>query len=313
MTDKSQDIEVDLDTEDDLEIEVQDDTPEPDRGKPKAAEVEPEDKGGADDDDLEGYSESVKKRINKLKFDQHAERRAKEEAIRLREEAISYAEKIRKENEELRKAYAEGETVLVGQTKARLESELAAAKSAYKQAYESGDADAVLAAQEKLLKLQVEHDRVSNYRPRGAHDVAPTPARQPSTPAAAAPKVTKPDEKAIKWAEKNEWFMKDKAMTGFAMGLHEDLISQGIDPTSDLYYSRIDAAVRRTFPEKFEDGSTEDKAPRRQAGPVVAPAVRSTKAPRKIVLTSTEVALAKRLGVPLKAFAAQKLKDMQNG
>lgn len=310
MTDKNDDIEVDLDNDDDLEIEVQDDTPEQDKGKPKAAEVVPEDKPGADDDDLEGYSESVKKRINKLKFDYHAERRAKEEAARLREEAIAYAEKVRKENEELRKAYAEGETVLVGQTKARLESELASAKQAYKQAYESGDADAVLAAQEKLLKLQVEHDRVSNYRPRGAQDVAPAPQAKPQQP---APQVAKPDEKAMKWAEKNPWFMTDKAMTGFAMGLHEDLISQGIDPTSDLYYSRIDDAVRRTFPDKFDDGSTEEKAPRRQAGPVVAPAARSTKAPRKIVLTSTEVALAKRLGVPLKAFAAQKLKDMQNG
>lgn len=302
------DIEVDLDNEDDLEIEVQDDTPEQDRGKPKAPEVETETKG-ADDDDLEGYSEGVKKRINKLKFDFHAERRAKEEAARLREEAIAYAEKVRKENEELRKAYAEGEGVLVNQTKARLESELSSAKQAYKQAYESGDADAVLAAQEKLLKLQVEHDRVSNYKPRGAQVTAPAPQPTQQT----APQVPKPDEKAMKWAEKNTWFMKDKAMTGYVMGVHEDLVSQGIDPTSDLYYSRIDDAVRRTFPDKFDDGSTEEKAPRRQAGPVVAPAARSTKAPRKIVLTSTEVALAKRLGVPLKAFAAQKLKDMQNG
>lgn len=310
MSEKLDDIEVDIEGEDDLEIEVQDDTPEPDRGKPKAAEAEPEPKTGADDDDLEGYSDSVKKRINKLKFDQHAERRAKEEAIRLREEAITYAEKVRKENEALRKAYAEGESVLVNQTKARLDSELTSAKAAYKQAYESGDADAVLAAQDRLMKLQVEQDRVSNYRPRGAQDVAPAAPKQPQQ---AAPQVAKPDDKAMKWAEQNDWFMKDKAMTGYVMGVHEDLVSQGIDPTSDLYYSRIDAAVRRTFPDRFEDGSIEEKAPRRQAGVVVAPAVRSSKAPRKVVLTSTEVALAKRLGVPIKAFAAQKLKDMQNG
>lgn len=306
MTDKSDDIEVDVEGDDELEIEVQDDTPEHDKGKPKAAEVEAEAKAGADDDDLEGYSESVKKRINKLKFDQHAERRAKEEAVRLREEAISYAEKIRKENEQLRKAYAEGETVLVGQTKARLESEMATAKAAYKSAYESGDADAVLAAQEKLLKLQVETDRVQNYKPR---PVQPTEA----APQQAAPQIAKPDERAMKWAEKNAWFMKDKAMTGFAMGFHEDLVAQGVDPKSDLYYSKIDEAVRRTFPDRFDDGIPEEKAPRRQAGTVVAPAARSTKAPRKVVLTSSEAALAKRLGVPLKVFAAQKLKDMQNG
>lgn len=307
MTDKNDDFEVDVEGDDELEIEVQDDTPEPDKGKPKAPEVETETKG-ADDDDLEGYSDSVKKRINKLKFDQHAERRAKEEAVRLREEAIAYAEKVRKENEELRKAYAEGETAFVGQAKARLESELASARSAYKAAYESGDADAVLAAQEKLLKLQVENDRVQNYKPRPAQAQAPAP-QAPQ----AAPQVAKPDDRAMQWAEKNSWFMKDKAMTGFAMGVHEDLVAQGIDPKSDLYYSKIDDAVRRTFPDRFDDGPIEEKAPRRQAGTVVAPAARSTKAPRKIVLTSSEAALAKRLGVPLKVFAAQKLKDMQNG
>jgi hypothetical protein len=306
----SENIEVELDGEDDLEIEVQDDTPAQDQGKPKAAESEPAPKAGADDDDLEGYSDSVKKRINKLKFDFHAERRAKEEAARLREEAISYAEKVRKENESLRKAYAEGETVLVSQTKARVASELDAARKEYKSAYESGDADAVLAAQEKMIRLQSEHQRVEAYKPRAAEVNAQTQSRAPQQ---AAPQVAKPDDRAMKWAEKNAWFMKDKAMTGFAMGLHEDLVGQGIDPASDLYYSKIDDAVRRTFPDRFDDGQIEEKAPRRQTGPVVAPAARSTKAPRKVVLTSTEAALAKRLGVPLKVFAAQKLKDMTNG
>jgi hypothetical protein len=306
----SDDIEIDLDGEDELEIEVQDDTPERDRGKPKAAEPAATDKPdtGAEDDDLEGYSESVKKRINKLKFDFHAERRAKEEAARLREEAISYADKVRKDYEQLRTAYSEGETALVGQAKARIASELANAKAEYKSAYESGDADAVIAAQEKLIQLQGENTRVNNYRPQ-----QPAPAAAPAAAQPAKPNIAKPDDRAMKWAEENEWFTKDKAMTGFALGLHEDLVSQGIDPKSDLYYSKINAAVRRTFPDKFDDVPTEEKAPRRQAGPVVAPAARSTKAPRKVVLTSTEAALATRLGVSLQAYAAQKLKDMKNG
>ena len=304
MSAQETDIEVDLDDTNDLEIEVQDDTPEKDRGKPKAPDKTED---GADDEDLEGYSESVKKRISKLKFDQHSERRAKEEAVRLREEALSYAQKVRNENEELRKAYSEGETAFVSQTKARVESELAATRTAYKAAYESGDADAVLAAQEKLFQLQNQAERVANYRPRQAAQAEAPPAQQ------GAPKIPKPDDRAMKWAEQNTWFMKDKAMTGYAMGLHEDLVAEGVDPTSDLYYSKINAAVRRTFPDKFDDGTTEEKAPRRQTGPVVAPAVRSTKAPRKVVLTSTEVALAKRLGVPIEKYAAQKLKDMQNG
>lgn len=301
MSAQDTDIEVDLDDNDELQIEIQDDTPERDRGKPKAPDKTED---GADDEDLEGYSDSVKKRISKLKFDQHSERRAKEDAVRLREEAISYAEKTRKENEELRKAYSEGETAFVSQTKARVESELAATRTAYKAAYESGDADAVLAAQEKLFELQSQAERVANYRPR---PTAPTEAPK------AAPNIPKPDDRAMKWAEENTWFMKDKAMTGYAMGVHENLVAEGVDPKSDLYYSKINEAVRRTFPDKFDDRITEEKAPRRQTGPVVAPAARSTKAPRKVVLTSTEVALAKRLGVPIEKYAAQKLKDMQNG
>lgn len=301
MSEQDKDIEVDLDDNGELQIEIQDDTPEKDRGKPKAPDKTEE---GADDDDLEGYSDSVKKRISKLKFDQHSERRAKEDAVRLREEALTYAEKVRKENEHLRKAYSEGETAYVSQAKARVDSELAAVRIAYKTAYESGDADAVLAAQEKLIQLQNQSERVSNYKPR--------PAAQTEAPPTTA-KVAKPDDRAMKWAGENSWFMTDKAMTGYAMGLHEDLVTQGVDPTSDLYYSKINEAVRRTFPDKFDDGITEEKAPRRQTGPVVAPAARSTKAPRKVVLTSTEVALAKRLGVPIEKYAAQKLKDMQNG
>ena len=303
MSAQDNDIEVDLDDNNELQIEIQDDTPERDRGKPKAPD-KTETQDGADDEDLEGYSESVKKRISKLKFDQHSERRAKEEAVRLREEALSYAEKIRKENEELRKAYAEGETAFVSQSKARVDSELAATRTAYKAAYESGDADAVLAAQEKLIELQNQSERISNYKPRPT-----TPTEAPK----AAPNIPKPDDRAMKWAEENTWFMKDKAMTGYAMGVHENLVAEGVDPKSDLYYSKINEAVRRTFPDKFDDGITEEKAPRRQAGPVVAPAARSTKAPRKVVLTSTEVALAKRLGVPIEKYSAQKLTDMQNG
>jgi hypothetical protein len=196
----------------------------------------------------------------------------------------------------------------VGQTKARIASELASAKSEYKAAYESGDADAVIAAQEKLIHLQGENTRVNNYRPQ-----QPAPVAAPTAATPAKPTIAKPDDRAMKWAEENEWFTKDKAMTGFALGFHEDLVSQGIDPKSDLYYSKINAAVRRTFPDKFDDVPTEEKAPRRQAGSVVAPAARSTKAPRKVVLTSSEAALAKRLGVSLQVYAAQKLKDMQNG
>ena len=144
---------------------------------------------------------------------------------------IAYAEKVRKENEELRKAYAAGETVMVDQTKARLESELAATKKAYKVAYEAGDSDALLAAQEKLTNLLNEQQRVAAYRPRGAEAIVPS---QPQPQAQQQVQVPKPDERAMKWAESNPWFMTDKAMTGYVMGIHETLIAEGVDPRLEI-------------------------------------------------------------------------------
>jgi hypothetical protein len=130
------------------------------------------------------------------------------------------------------------------------------------------------------------------------------------------PAIKPPSDKAQDWAQKNPWFMRngDEDITALAMGVHEKLVRSGVAPDTDQYYSQIDGAVRRAFPERFADASEEVKPQRRQAGNVVAPAGRaSAQTSRKVVLTSTQVALAKRLGLSAQQYAAQILKDSSNG
>lgn len=314
-TAKPKDDELEVEVEgDDFEIEIEDDTPPQDRGKPKAAEKADDagDDDGADDEDLEGYSEKVKKRINKLRYETHAERRAKEEAVRLREEAIKFAELQRKEAEALRKQLSEGQTAVVGQAKARVESQLLQAKTAFKNAYEAGDADAMLEAQTKLTELQNEAYRLANYRPPAPAAADPSP--QTSAPQAQAqPQVSKPPKRAMEWAEANPWFGTDKEMTGYAYGVHESLVEQGVDPNSETYYTQIDAAVKKRFADKLGLSDQQVKTQTRPAGSVVASASRTSKTPRKVVITASAAALAKRLGLTPQQYAAQLMKENQNG
>jgi len=303
--------EVDLDTTDEIEVEIQDDTPEEDRGRPRKAESESESDTPAveeddDDADLGKHSESVQKRIKKLKFEYHEERRRKEAADREREAAVQYAQQIKGENDRLRKNLNEGESVLITQAKARIASELVGAKAAYKAAYEAGDADAVLDAQEKLMKLQNESSRVDNWTPpKQQAQAAPVPK---------AAQIPEPDPRAKAWVEKNSWFNEDRGMQRFAMLVHEELVENGIDSGSNIYYNKIDAAIRQRYPDRFDDAPIEVKQPQRQTGSVVAPGGRNTPVSRnKVVITSSEAAIAKRLGLSIQQYAAQKLKDINNG
>jgi hypothetical protein len=289
--------------DEDFEIEVIDDTPEPDRGKARRADDS--EAQVPEDDEIQSYSEGVQKRIKQLKFEYHEERRRKEEAARLQEEALRYAQQVKAENDKLRKTLEEGEGVLVNQAKGRVAAELDKAKAAYKAAYEAGDSDALIEAQERLTALQTEKLRYDSYRPQPRQ--AQTPAPEYTRP---QPQPPRPDEKAMSWAQKNTWFERDSEMTGYAYGLHEKLVRSGVDPRSDEYYNQIDRAVRRMFPDRFDSGKIEETAPLRQAGNVVAPAARSGKKPRKVQLTSTQVALAKRLGLSNEQYAAQLLKEM---
>ena len=192
------------DSDDGFEIEVVDDTPEEDQGKPRRAEnAEPQ---VPSDDEVEKYSEGVQKRIKQLKFEYHEERRAKEEAARLQDEALKYEQQVKEENDKLRKSLNENEDVLLGQAKGRVAAEIDKAKIAYKTAYESGDPDALIEAQEKLSALQVEKSRYDTYKPK-PH--AETPAQQPQQQPQQQAQVRKPDQRALDWAAKNDWFEKD--------------------------------------------------------------------------------------------------------
>ena len=286
-----------------FEVDIIDDTPEEDKPR-RAEDAEAQ---IPEDDEIASYGENVQKRIKQLKFEFHEERRRKEEAARLQDEAVDYARKVYEENQKLRKTLEEGEGVLVQQAKGRVEAELERAKSAYKQAYEVGDPDKLIEAQEQLNNLQNEKFRVESYKPK-QQEVQEEPVQLQQKP-----KVPEPDAKTKAWAAKNEWFGNDSEMTGYAFGVHESLVKQGINPQSqaDEYYNRIDDSMRQRFPDKFDEQQVE-AAPVRQTGSVVAPAGRSAKKPRRVQLTSTQVALAKRLGLSAEQYAAQLLKEASN-
>jgi len=288
---------------DGFEIEVVDDTPEEEKHR-LTEDRKPE---VPSEDEIETYSVGVQKRINKLKFEAQEQERQKLEATRLQEEALKYAQQVKTENDKLKRTLDQGEETLLGQAKGRIEAQMDKAKTAYKAAYESGDPDALLAAQEQLTTIQNEKYRVDNYKPQPRAQAQSTPQPQYEQQ---TPQVPKPDQRALDWAAKNDWFEKDSEMTGYAYGLHEKLVKSGIDPRSEEYYTEIDNAVRRIFPDKFDDGQIEEEAPQRQNGSVVAAPSKTTKKPRTVRLTSTQASLAKRLGLTNEQYAAQLMKEM---
>ena len=315
MENTAEKIEQEIEMESqDLEIEVVDDTPEEDRGKPKRAENIPPQI--PDDDEVSKYSGDVQKRIKQLKYEYHEERRQKEEAKRLSDEAITATQKLMEENRKLKKTLDDGEGVLVEQAKGRVQAQLEKAKQEYKEAYEAGDSDKLIEAQEKLSTIQNEKYRVDNYKPPVR---AVEPEVSPPQQAPAQPKVQEPTGKDKEWLEANsDWFQKEdhEDMTGYAMGVHQKLVKAGLNPKLDTeeYYRRIDEAMGKAFPEHFNSNkqsveTEEVESPQRSAGNVVAPVNRSAKKPRKVQLTSTQIGLAKRLGVTPEQYAAQLLKE----
>jgi hypothetical protein len=294
---------------DGIEIEVVDDTPEEDQNRPRR----PEDAEPAipDDDEIAGYSETVQKRIKRLRYEFHEERRGKEAATRERDEAIELARRTSEELKQARQNVTQGETVAIDQAKKRVQAQLEQAERAYKEAYESGDSDALVKAQGALTDIKNEQYRLATFKPQQR------PVATPQTPAATpqAPTVPKPSVRAEGWAEKNDWFGKpgSEDLTAQAFVAHERAIKSGIAPDTDEYYKFIDGAVRKTFPDRFQDV---DKGQQQRQRPsvVVAPAARSaSQNPRKVTLTATQVSIAKRLGVSLQQYAAQMLKDQSNG
>jgi len=293
-SEKEVEVEVPEDKKPEVEIEIVDDTPPQDRGrKPSDPPEDPT------DEELEGYSEKVRKRMSHLTKGYHDERRAKETAFREREEAIRYAQQILEENKNLKGTVGKNQEALLEQAKRSTATEVEQAKAKYKIAYESGDSDAVVAAQDELTAAKIKADRVNNFKLPPVQTPEVAVQHQQTTPN--QPQV---DEKAVNWQKQNSWFGSDDEMTSFALGLHQKLVKQGLDPRSDEYYEKINSRMRQVFPDEFDDAEEVEVEKPKQKSNVVAPATRST-APKKIVLTPSSVALAKRLGVPLEEYAKQ--------
>ena len=297
-----------------VEIEVEDDTPPADRGRTPSEPPEE-----VTNEELENYSDKVKKRIQHFSKGYHDERRAKEQAVREREEAIAYAQKLIEQNQELNAKGAQNHNALIESAKKQVESELAVAQKQYKEAYEAGEPDAVLQAQTLLNAAQIRLDKVNGMKQREIPANNQTTLQNNENNVQSqqlAPEQPQRDEKAEAWRTKNPWFGSDDEMTAFALGLHTNLTKEGVSPQSDEYYERINSRMRQIFPDQFDEGIEDEpeEAPKQKPSNVVAPATRST-SPKKLKLKQSQISVAKRLGVPLEQYAKQvaELARKQNG
>jgi hypothetical protein len=285
--------------EDDVEIEVIDDTPEKDRGRrPLDREVE-----DPTDDEIETYTRGAQDRIKELTHARHDERRAKESLAREKQELERLAQQILEENKRLKQYVSTGTEQYTQMAKTAADAELEKARRDYKAAQEAFDTDAILAAQEALLEAKMKVEQTKNFRP------PPLQTQETDVqPRHQEPQQVRADEKTLRWQAKNQWFGSNgfEEVTSFALGLHQKLVNSGVDPRTDEYFEQIDARVKSTFPEMFggsEDRPRNGNAPRKPAA-VAAPATRSSGA-KKIQLTQTQIALAKKFGLTPQQYAAQ--------
>ena len=289
--------------QEDLFIEEEDDTPTPDKGKEPLPEDLVEE---LEKDNLEGYSERVKQRMAQLKKVWHDERRAKEQADREKNEAIAYAQKVATHNKKLQTTLSSGEEDYIKTVLTSAEKQLDIAKRDYREAYDSGDTDQIVDAQASMNDAQLKLAQAKVLKPQ--YNTVQSPENNVESTQNTAPNVPKPDARAQAWQDTNTWFGKDEEMTSLALGLHEKLVRNGVNPSTDEYYRRIDETMQKRFPENFGDNSLEsDKPAQRKPSNVVAPATRST-APRKVRLSKTQVAFAKKLKLTPEQYAREMIK-----
>jgi hypothetical protein len=284
-------------SDDGFEIEVVDDTPKADRNR-KPSDP-PED---VTEEELADYSEKVRRRIQHFSKGYHDERREKERALREREELERLSQRLVEENKKLKDSEYKSQTALLENAKKSAEAEINAAKRAYKRAYDAGDSDKVLSAQDMLSTAKIKADKLEEFKLPQEEYTLPVDSPEQEY----APQPVQIDEKTRTWQKENPWFNEDEEMTSFALGLHNRLVKEGVDPQTDDYYERIDTRMREVFPDNFEG----EPEVRRKSSNVVAPATRST-APKKIRLTQTQLTLAKRLGLTPEKYAKQFAFDMR--
>jgi len=269
-------------------------TEEP-KAQPKFEQKE-ESNSSDDVDDLQGYSEKVQKRIKRLTF------QAKE-AERRERAAVEYAKGLKSKYETAQSKYEETDTNYLKEYDARIDAEREKARNALKAAMDSQDTDAMLEAQDTLTKLAVEKEKVSmtlNEKETRKKQVESQPAQEVAQPEAPQPRIS---PRAQQWAEDNEWFGSDRVLTSAAMGIHEDLIQQGIDAESDEYYNQINKRMKEYFPQKFAQDTTEVKQATKEPVQNVASVSRRSGGRKSVKLTKSQVVIAKKLGVPLEEYA----------
>ena len=295
----------DVEAQAEIDIEVVDETPEEDK-RPK----EQKDKTDYEsvDQEIAGVGKRAKQRIDKLKYDFHQERRKKEQSAKLRDEAIGYAQRVKAENDRLNRLVSDGQQYLGKQAEERAAFATQAAQQKYKEAYEQGNTEEMVKAQEALTRATMDSASAEQFNAQIPEEPLPQQQYVPQRP-----QVPAPDEDAVAWQAKNQWFGSDPEMTSFAYGIHEKLVRQeNVDPKSEDYYTRIDKRMKEVFPDYF--GVEKEQPPTTTSqSSVVAPATRNNSArPRKVQLTATQVSLAKRLGLTPKQYANQLIKDMNN-
>ncbi|MDP6495673.1 MAG: hypothetical protein QGI09_09730, partial [Dehalococcoidia bacterium] len=285
-------------------------TPEEDRNRPPRGEV-----SGDLEEDIPGLSERVKTRFDTLRYEFHNERREKETAQRENNEAVRYAQNVQEENKALKGQLSNSRRLLYDQVSAKNDVELDAAKQKFKEAYETGDSDAIADAQSEVSRLHAERSHYNVAAP-GVYDGQPAD-QELAAQQQSQQHVPSPDPKAVAWLQKNPWFQKPgyEQLTGFAIGVHEQLIRRGYNPlVHDEYYEIVDNELRDKFPDSFEKAASSGSgAPTSRKTPVVAPAGRGGKKPSKVELSSSQVRLASKLGITPEQYAAQVVKEMTNG
>jgi hypothetical protein len=292
-----------------IEIEIEDDTPTEDRNrqplpKPLVEELEK--------DELDSYDDNVKTKLKQMRKVWHDERREKESALREQHEAVGLAQRLLEENKRIKGILTNGEKEYVSTIQTNANMELDMAKRAYKEAYEAGDSDKVLDAQQALQVANLKLMQVKNFRmPSLQEEETPVQTRQEQYQP--APYIPEPDTKAVSWQKRNGWFGQNRGMTAFALGLHEDLKDNGVEVGSEEYYRELDKTMRKRFPETFEEQEEQRQGNRTRPGTVVAPAVRST-ASNKVKLKQSQVNLAKKLGLTPEQYVKAQLElEARNG
>jgi hypothetical protein len=302
--------------ENEIEVEIVDDTPEDDRknATPMPKEIVEQ----LDNDDLEQFAGEAKAKLLQMKKVYNDERRRADAAEKEQAEAISLAKAIFEENKKLKTKLTAGEKDLVTNVKQNINHELTAAKQAYKDAYDSGDSDRLVEAQEKLTEVKLKSQQIEQYKPEFSEEALQ--AQENAVQIQNQPQRL--DSKTQSWLDKNQWYGKDDDMSYLAHGVHRRLEREGVPIGSDQYWATIDEEIKRRFPEKF--GQTEEIKPSSEAetkpsakanrpATVVASATRST-SPKRITLTLRQQALAKKLNLTNEQYAIELTKlESQNG